>query len=369
MFAPHIWVRIRGEAFVGHRGDMFKSTLMRKGFALSLAFLFFPLLTVAQDVPNQSGLRLVTSPIPVTLSTVPERPVTADLKVKNDGLYPEKLKLGIMKFQAYEESGQPALLEITPEDTFANWVTFSEPEFTVAPGEWKSIRVTINPPKESAFGYYYAFVFSRAEVPKPTPGQATLTGGSAVLVLLDVAVPGAKRSVVLDSFTTDRKIYEFLPVNFSARLHNNGNVHAAPRGNIFIKNSQGKEVALLEVNFQKGNILPNSKRIFEASWDQGFPLYKNRVIDNAVVRDEEGDIIQDLEWNFTELNNLRMGRYTASLVMVYDDGFRDVPIEGEVSFWILPWRILAAGFLVISLVLFGFYSLLRSLFGKMRGGK
>jgi hypothetical protein len=274
-----------------------------------------------------------------------------------------------MKFRAYEESGQPALEELTPEDTFANWVTFSEKEFTLAAGEWKTIQATVTPAQDAAFGYYYAFVFSRAETPQAVPGRAAIHGGSAVLVLLDVVVPGAKREVSLESFETDKKVYEFLPVNFLTRLHNTGNVHAAPRGNIFIKNTAGEEVALLEVNFEKGNILPSSKRIFETAWTQGFPFYKDRVIDGAVVRDENGKIVRDLEWNFSELQNLRMGRYTASLVLVYDDGTRDVPIEGSVSFWVMPWRILAVGGVVLALLLFGFFTILRSLFSAITGKK
>jgi hypothetical protein len=174
-------------------------------------------------------------------------------------------------------------------------------------------------------------------------------------------VPGAERSIILDSFATNKKVYEFLPVDFLVRLNNNGNVHAAPRGNIFIKNSAGKEVALLEVNFEKGNILPSSKRIFEARFKEGFPVYEERVIDNALVRDEEGNILSDLKWNFTELDNLRMGRYTASLVMAYDDGQRDIPIEGEVSFWVIPWRILGTVLLLALVIFFGFFSIFRSL--------
>lgn len=341
---------------------------MTKSWVISLVLLFSPFFAFAQTAPDEAGLRLVTSPLPITLSTTPENPITTDLKIKNDGLKPERLRIDLLKFRAYEESGKPALEEVTPEDTFIQWVALSEKEFTVAPGEWKTIQATITPPKDAAFGYYYAFVFTRAEPLQAAPGKAAITGGSAVLVLLDVAVPGAKRSVVLDSLSTDKKIYEFLPVNFLVRLHNNGNVHAAPRGNIFITNSQGEQVALLEVNFEKGNILPSSKRIFETAWQEGFPLYKDRVIDQALVRDEEGNPVRDLEWNFTELDNLRMGRYTASLVLAYDDGQRDVPIEGEVHFWVLPWRLLAGAGVVVALILFGLYAFFRSVFSRVKSG-
>jgi hypothetical protein len=28
------------------------------------------------------------------------------------------------------------------------------------------------------------------------------------------------------------------------------------------------------------------------------------------------------------------------MLLVYDDGTRDVPIEGAVSFWVMPWRLI-----------------------------
>jgi hypothetical protein len=351
-----------------YTGAIDSNLIMRKLFFI-IAILFFPAFALAQTAPEESGLRLVTSPLPISLSTSPGNTITTDLKIKNDGLKTERLKIDLMKFRAYEESGKPALEEVTSEDTFIQWVSLSEKEFEVAPGEWKTVQATFTPPDGAAFGYYYTFVFTRAAQAQAVAGQAAIHGGSAVLVLLDVAVPGAKRSIVLDTLATSKKVYEFLPVDFLVKLHNNGNVHAAPRGNIFIKNSAGKEVALLEVNFEKGNILPSSKRIFETRFQEGFPVYEERVIDNALVRDEEGNIMSDLKWNFTELDNLRVGRYTANLVMAYDDGQRDIPIEGEVSFWVIPWRILGGILLVTLIICFGLFSMFRSAVRTVRSGK
>jgi hypothetical protein len=46
---------------------------------------------------------------------------------------------------------------------------------------------------------------------------------------------------------------------------------------------------------------------------------------------------------------LRWGKYTANLLLVYDDGTKDVPIEGTLSFWVIPWRLI---FGAIGLVVF-----------------
>lgn len=313
-----------------------------------LLLLLFPLTTSAQE----GALRLVTSPLPISLTTPPGTTITTQLKVKNAGTETETLTLEKFKFNAYEESGKPALLDFEPTDTWQNWVSFSEPTFTLAPEEWKTITATFTVPEEASFGYYYALVFTRAE---PTtelkPQQTAVVGGAATLVLLEARVPEAKREVTVTEFSTDQRIYEFLPTTFTIALKNTGNVHVAPRGNLFLTDWRGKEVALLEVNEGKGSILPNSTRIFTSDWTDGFPVYTPLIENNQTVLNQDGTQQLDLVWDFQNASKLRFGKYTAKLLLVYDDGVRDIPIEGVVSFWVMPWRIIILLLLNISLLI------------------
>ncbi|MBI2439455.1 MAG: hypothetical protein HYV45_02555, partial [Candidatus Moranbacteria bacterium] len=48
-----------------------------------------------------------------------------------------------------------------------------------------------------------------------------------------------------------------------------------------------------------------------------------------------------LKWDWNDASKLRFGKYQAKLLLIYDDGTRDIPIEGMVSFWVVPWRIIA----------------------------
>lgn len=161
-------------------------------FFLSI-LLLSPSLVSAQ---TDQGLRLVTSPLPINLVTEPGTSISTDLKVKNGGTEEERLQVTLMKFRAYEDSGKPQLLEREAGDDFLDWVHFSEPNFTLAPNEWKTITATFDVPKEASFGYYYAFVFSRAgEETTIKEKETTLVGGTAVLVLLEARVPNALRQV------------------------------------------------------------------------------------------------------------------------------------------------------------------------------
>lgn len=337
---------------------------MRISLKLCALFLVVGLLVPTLSRAQTSGLSLLTSPLPLLMKTTPGVPVTTDIKLRNTGTGAETLKVSLMKFEAYEDTGKPALMDPEPSDGFIKWVSFSEDTFTVAPGEWKTIQATVAPPKEAAFGYYYAFVFARANENLSAEERRTaLNGGTAVLGLLDVDVPGAKREVTIDKFTT-KKMYEFLPATFSITLKNGGNVHGAPRGNIFIDKGDEKDIALLEVNKEKGNILPSSKRTFEATWDEGFPKYVPKIVDGKEVKNSKGETEMELVWNWSDLSKIRFGHYTAKVLMIYDDGNRDIPLEGEVSFWVIPWRIIAVVLVVGVVILLGLRSVFGGLFRK-----
>ncbi len=110
--------------------------------------------------------------------------------MKNAGTEPETLKIDILKFSAYEDTGKPALHDLEPTDTFDDWVTFSEPTFSVLPEEWKTITATFTVPEEASFGYYYAFVFTRVRDQEDlAPKETAVIGGTATLVLLEAGYP------------------------------------------------------------------------------------------------------------------------------------------------------------------------------------
>lgn len=347
---------------------------MRRTVLLSTIFLppslvlfgmFFFVSSVSAQTTD-AGLRLITSPLPINIVTEPGKTVQTELKVKNGGTQTETLQINLMKFKAYEESGKPQLMEREETDDFLNWVTFSETTFTLAPDEWKTVTATFTVPETAAFGYYYAFVFSRAEDPtERESNQTALVGGTAVLVLLEARVPDAKREVTVTEFFANKRFYEFLPATFTVKLKNTGSVHIAPRGNIFIDSGSSKDIAILEVNSEKGNILPESSRAFDAAWDDGFPRYINKIEDGKVVLDETNHPVTELKWDWNDASKLRFGKYTAKLLLIYDDGTHDVPIEGQLTFWVVPWRIVIA-LIVIALFFFiGIRSTLQKIWGRV----
>lgn len=299
------------------------------------------------QTPNQDFAAAI-SPLPILLDAKPGAIVGADLRVNNPTTHDEQLKVVLKTFTVDGPNGTVTLHDPTPADDFVNWVSFSKTNFTAPPGLWQTIHMTVKVPSTAAFGYYFAVEFAHANPPTGTGVGTSLQGAVASFVLLNANVPGETKQLQVTSFTADHRIYEFLPTNFVVKLHNSGNIFAGAYGNIFIKRGS-KQVAVLNVNANHGLLIPGSNRVFNVSWDDGFPVHKTVKDNNGQpLKDKDGKPVTKLTWNFSQAAKLRFGHYTAQLALVYNNGTRDVPITGTVSFWVVPWRIVG-GMLVVGL--------------------
>ena len=293
----------------------------------------------APALPLDNSFDLTTSPLPINLAGPPGSTLDTDIRFKNGATSTQELKVTLMKFSAAGDDGRPTIADRAPGDDYFNWVSFSPQTFDAQPNVWQTVRMTIKLPQSAAFGYYYAVVFSPAKTPRPTGKQNVLLGSTAVLVLVNAQAPGEQRTANVVSFTADHRFYEFLPATFMAKLRNSGNIHLVPTGDIFIKKGS-KAVATLNVNAGLGNILPGTNRIFTASWNDGFPRYVTKQVNGNLVLDKNDKPETSLQWDFSRASKLKFGHYTAHLTMAYDNGQRDVPMEAELSFWVVPWRVI-----------------------------
>lgn len=337
-------------------------------YVVVLLFFIIPINVVrAQSADN--SFNLVTSPLPINLTAKPGAVLKADIRVKNGSINPEKLKVSLMKFSAYGEEGKPALIDREAGDDFFDWVSFSPSAFTAPSNEWVTVKMTIKLPDTAAFGYYYAVVFSRdGEAPQAQGRQNVIIGSTAVLVLVDVQVPNAKREANIVSLQLDKNIYEFLPAKFSIKVKNSGNVHLVPTGNIFITRGD-KTISTISVNSAAGNVLPGSNRIFTTNWSDGFPVYVDKEAGGKVVLDEAGKPLKSLKWDLSKLSDIRFGRYTAHLLLAYDNGTSDIPLEATISFWVIPWRMIGVLLIITLLVGLGLWSIIRSVYKRSRSKK
>lgn len=304
--------------------------------------------------PPQAGINLTLSPTFLNLTANPGEAIDSQFRVRNNSNFTEYLRIRLAKFETLD-GGKPVLSDVGPEDSFVSWVEIPEREFSVSPNETKTIKFTITPPKEASLGYYYAFVVERVQEREGEGQSAVLTGSPALLTLLEVRSPNAKRELQLVGFKTDKLWYEYLPTNFIVQVKNSGNVHVVPSGNIFIDQGGKKDIAILAANESRGNVLPQTEREFTTSWDDGMITFTP----------EPGSSQMSTSFNFDKpLSTFRIGKYTANLLLVYDNGERDVPIEATVSFWVIPWKIIGGALLVVLLPFIIFMTI-----NKLRGRK
>lgn len=289
-------------------------------------------------------INLTLSPTFLNLATDPGQAVSSQLKITNNNNFTEYLKVDVAKYEITQGGERINVLKVTPEDDFAKWISFSEDSFTVAPNQTKNLKFTINPPKEAALGYYYALIVSRIRE-QESKDTAVVTGAPVFSVLLEVRSPNAKRELQLLDFSTDSLFYEYLPTTFNITLKNTGNLHIVPSGDVFIDWGGQKDTAILKANPGRGNILPQSKRTFDTIWSDGFAV--------RVPQPKDGKITYTTKWDFTKANKFRIGKYTAHLLVVYDNGQRDIPLEATASFWVIPWKIIIGVVLILTFAFVG----------------
>lgn len=206
-----------------------------------------------------------------------------------------------------------------PRFSLSSWITInSNPKPTLQPGEKTSLNFSITPPLDAEEGGHYgAILFSfETGTAQGTAVAVQQKLGAIILVKLGKVTEAGQ----LVNFGTEKTFYEYPPVNFTATFKNLGNVHVKPRGSISITNMFGRKIASVLMNENANNVLANTERTFKTVWDGSFGF----------------------------------GRYSANMKLVYGDSGQVV--NGSVSFWIIPWKIILGAalalFLLVLIVVF-----------------
>ncbi|MEO6513261.1 MAG: hypothetical protein ABIR37_01120 [Candidatus Saccharimonadales bacterium] len=338
------------------RRKIAKKTLLVLLAALFLATTLLP----ARPALAADDFSLQVSPSPLFETLKPGIPTQLELKIRNGGTKAETLKIEPRSFSVEDTSEKVKLGDSIPPD-IAQWVSFSNPTFTIRPGEWFTQNVRVALPKDAGFSYSFALLISRKDEPKAVAGSRLLKGSVAVFTLLNVDRPGATRKLDTASLTTSRGFYEYVPATLHVKIKNTGNSIVQPYGDIYIQRGAKdlEPLDTLRVNENRGYILPGTTRTLTTEWNKGFPRYETTV-------DSNGKTSRKTIWEWSKIPDFRLGRYTAKLVAVYNDGHRDVPIMSEVSFWVIPWKILLGMLAVALLLFFGVGASIRKIFSIVR---
>ena len=311
----------------------------KKSFLLLTLFIVSALSLVtfasAQQTPS---LNLTLSPSLLDISSPPDGTINGQFRLRNNLSKPVTLAISVDRLDAGGDGSiKPAKAQAA--DAYISWLTFENNKLTAAPQEWTNIKYSIKIPKEAAFGYYYAIRISQTGEAQKT--NTTVLGEVVLPLLLDVKKDGSKKEIKLVEFKTNQFVNEYLPVEFVTTVQNSGNVHIKPLGNIFIRGTKEKDLGVIDVNPNLGTVLPGNKRTLTAKWDDGFLVKENVLEDGSPKLDKNNKPLTHLAIHWNKLTAFRIGKYTANLLLVYDNGKKDIPIEATTEFWIIPYTAIA----------------------------
>lgn len=293
---------------------------------------------------------MTVSPVFFDLSANPGSSVSDKIRIRNNTTSPLPIKIEVKRLTG-DENGDLTIKDENADNSLS-WIKFQNKTFIAKPLEWSNTPFSIDIPKEAAYGYYYAITFTQDDKSPLAKTGAKITGSAAVPILLNVRKEGANADAKILEFSTKSFISEYQPTDFTVKVENIGNIHVRPHGNIFISDGSNKDIAILDVNSSSGTIIPSTKKIFNASWNDGFLVKEPVMQDGQIKIDKNNKPVQKLTINWNKLTNFRIGKYTANLLLVFDNGKRDVSLESTVSFWIIPYKAIIVIALSIIILIF-----------------
>lgn len=193
---------------------------------------------------------------------------------------------------------------------------FIDPEidsFTLESGEQIKFDVRVTIPADSEpGGFYGAMVISN--VPEEDQNaNAKIISRIGSLFLVRVNGPVEESGELSDFKVIEPKVfYTERPDGFEIFFENNGTVHLVPYGTIEIENMFGRVIDILPVDAYAS--LPEAVRYRQVLWEDGFA----------------------------------MGRYKANLSLY--KGYGDEFDNAQVSFWVLPWKVILIALAIIALL-------------------
>lgn len=297
--------------------------LTLSGLLLGLIISTLPL--PAHAANQNAGQALEIAPPVLNIKADPGETITTKIILRDVSKSPLVVRNQINDFVASGEDGTPKLLlEDTGEEnpySLKDWIQ-PLPEFTLQPKQINELPVKIVVPANAAPGGYYAVVRFTASPPGLDGTGVSLSASLGTLVLLRVN-GDAKEQMSVAEFSATKNgdsnwLFESPPIQFIARLKNEGSTHEQPTGVITIADMFGNKIAGVNVNLIRSNVLPGSIRKFE------------QVLDKSVIGDR-----------------MLFGRYTADMKVSY--GSKGQTMTASTSFWVIPYRLI--GFAILLLII------------------
>jgi hypothetical protein len=328
-------------------------------WALSI-ILIFSLYTKKDYGQQLQDKGIIISPVKYEYDVNPGDVIKGTVKLYNLTSSMKTLYLKTLNFEPLGETGYPAFKfedDLPYNSSLKMWIQLETTQVDVQPStpEYyvpKQVNFTINVPEDATPGGHYAGIIQSLFPPdyKPEDKNLVLSPESACLIIVNVRgdvkrLGNIEQFYVTDPFLINKKpitFFEYAPVQFIVRVRNYGNTHFKPQGNIILYKGK-KQIATFQVNEKEGNVLKESIRKFEEdTWGENNLFYREPIVDKngSFVTDEKGNVKTKLKFDISKIKNIPIGKYTANIILTYDDNGVKKQMTSSTSFWIIPWKII-----------------------------
>lgn len=258
------------------------------------------------------------SPPRLELETLPNNTLQETLKLTNSSDTVQTYSISASDFIVNDSQGTPIPVtqSVSGRWSLASWLTTTPSTITVEPNQSVLVTLLVKVPQEALPGGHYAMVTFEPTATDIT-NQTGSTIASRVGTLVYLKVQGdITEAAYLKQLTVGKKWFEYGPVDITAEIENQGDIHLKPTGQIEITDLLNRPIMM--ENLDEVNIFPFASRIHQ--------------------------------WQLP--NKYYLGRFKVKLEA--SAGTSALPITGVIYFWVLPYKeisvVLAAIILVIILL-------------------
>ena len=287
----------------------------------------FGVVSLTRAVDQAPGQALEIAPPVLNLKANPGETINTTINLRDISSSALQVTGTVDDFTANGEDGVPKILLDANEPTPYSIKTWVQPlsKLTLKPRQIEALPIVIKVPANASPGGYYGVIRFTATPPGMESSGVSLSASLGALVFIRVN-GAANESLVFDAFYASKTnkdesswLFEEQPITFNQRIKNNGNVYEQPTGQIAVRDMFGNLVANVNVNLERRSILPGTTRRLDQ------PLDKSNIGDRILF-----------------------GLYHAKLVLNYGESNKQ--ITSEISFWVIPWRLIVLVLAVIIVV-------------------
>jgi len=296
----------------------------------------------------------------------PGKSVKDKLTIRNlDTTQPLDLTLRVVDFTFTDDGGTPKLFlaEDAPQTTWSLKPFLTVPKNVSIPaGKSQTLDMSVAiPAKHGAGSYYSAIIYSSGA---PEGGNVGLSASGVTLVF--TTIPGqVNEDLKLEKFgayapaTAQSKAhYSYFnlnePLQMAYTLKNNGNVTEAPVGSVTLKNMFGKEYTITDLNPNSSLALIGQSRTFTSCIK-----LKEQAVDFNGGKTEAKQCTSPGLWP---------GFYSAKIDLFYgQNGNLTKEVHGTASFWYLPAWFLIVVFILLLVIAYFVWRVVRAVKGHQRG--